>query len=86
MFEAAGLELVADRVLTLVLDSPLDARARRFAHQQLERMRAQLEPHAGADDLDVLDRLIDEDSDEGILRRDDALLRTSRQLYVARAG
>jgi SAM-dependent methyltransferase len=85
MFEEAGFELVADEVLTLALDAPLDARAHRFAHRQLLRMRAQLGPHADADDLKALDVLIDENTDEGIMRRDDALLRASRHLFVGRA-
>jgi SAM-dependent methyltransferase len=86
MLTEAGLELVADEVLTLVLDAPLDARARRFAHRQLLRTRAQLGSHAGADDLMALDVLIDENADEGIMHRNDARLRTSRHLYVASAA
>jgi SAM-dependent methyltransferase len=84
MLQEAGLELVADEVLTLVLDAPLDARARRFAHGNLLRTRAQLAPHADAADLQALDMLVDEHADEGILHRDDARLCASRHLYVAR--
>lgn len=85
MLEDAGFDLVADEVLTLVLDAPLDARARRFAHQQLQGTRSQLGRHADADDLEALDVLIDENADDGVMRRDDALLRASRHLYIARA-
>jgi SAM-dependent methyltransferase len=85
MLGEAGFTPVADEELTVVLDPPLDDRARRFAHGRLERMPTQLAPHADPDDLAVLDVLIDEHGDQGILRRDDALLRASRLLYVASA-
>ncbi|MGH9116889.1 MAG: class I SAM-dependent methyltransferase [Acidimicrobiales bacterium] len=85
MLAAAGFDLMADEVLRLVLDAPLDARARRFAHGHLLRARAQLGPYAVAADLEALDVLIDETAEEGILRRDDALLCASRHLYLARA-
>jgi SAM-dependent methyltransferase len=84
MLEEAGFEVVADEVLTVVLDPPLDGQARRFGYEQLRGMRAQLGPYAGAADLEVLDGLIDGHGDEGHLR-DAALLRASRHLSVARA-
>jgi SAM-dependent methyltransferase len=85
MVEAAGFELVADRAITLALDAPLDGRTRRFLREHLARTQVQLAHHAGAADLGTLDVLIDDDSHESIMRREDALLRGSRHLYVARA-
>jgi SAM-dependent methyltransferase len=85
MLADAGLELVADEVLTLVLDAPLDARTSRFAHRHLTQMRAQLADHADATDLAALDLLIAEHSDESMLRADDLQLSATRHLYVARS-
>jgi SAM-dependent methyltransferase len=85
MMEEAGFELVANRALTLTLDAPLDPPARRFLREHLARTQVQLAHHAGAADLGTLDVLIDDDSHESIMRREDALLRGSRHLYVARA-
>ena len=39
MLRRAGFELVADEVLNVVVDAPLDDRARRFAHRHLVRTR-----------------------------------------------
>lgn len=86
MLGAAGFEVLADRSLTLVLGAPLDDRARRFAHGQLERTREHLEPYGEAADVEALDLLIDEDAAEGILRRGDGRISATRQLYVARAA
>jgi SAM-dependent methyltransferase len=85
MLESAGFELVADDVLTLVLDAPLDAQARRFAHESLLRTRAQLGPYASSTDLEALDLLIDENAEDGMLRRDDVQVRAARHLYVGMA-
>lgn len=82
MLGEAGFELVADDVLTLVVNAPLGAQARRFAYQSLLRMRGQLGRHATVADLEALDVLIDENADEGIMRRDDAQLRVTRHLHI----
>ena len=83
MLEQAGFEVVADELLTVVLDAPLDAQARRFALTQLRRTRTQLSRHARNADLAALDALIDDNSDAGIARRHDASLRAARHLYLA---
>jgi SAM-dependent methyltransferase len=84
MLERAGFELLVDDVLTLDLDAPLGEPARRFAFGQLRRTRTQCAAYADPADLDALDALIDEDSDESILHRDDVGLRASRHLYIVR--
>ncbi len=86
MLERAGFELVADDVLTLVLDPPLDARAGRLAQQHLQRAQTHLAGHADAADLEALEMLTDESAGDGIMRRDDVLLHATRHLYVARAA
>ena len=59
MIEEVGFEVLADEVLTLVLDAPLDPRSRAFAHQQLDRTVAQLAGHADPEDLHVIGALVD---------------------------
>ncbi len=79
MIEEVGFEVLADEVLTLVLDAPLDPRSRAFAHQQLDRTVAQLAGHADPEDLHVIGALVD-----GGAIGDDATVRASRHLHVAR--
>ncbi len=79
MIVDAGFALLADRVLNVVLDAPLDAAAQRFAHGHLQRTRTLLEGYAEPDDLGALDALLD----GGFLQRADVRLCASRQLYIA---
>jgi SAM-dependent methyltransferase len=83
MLAAAGFDVVADEVLTIALDAPLDAAARLFAGEHITRARALLAGHAAAADLEALGVLVDEHADDAIARRDDAVLRASRHLFVA---
>ncbi len=78
----AGFGVLADELLTLTLEPPLDDRARRFVHEYLLRTRIQLGLYADSEDLEALDVLVDERASESILRRDDALLSASRRFYV----
>jgi trans-aconitate methyltransferase len=84
MLEDAGYEVLADELLTIVLDAPLDTRARQFALTQLRRSRAQLERHADAADLAAFDALIGANGEGDITCRDDAQLQATRLLYLAR--
>lgn len=84
ILEEAGFELLADQSLTITLDPPLDESSRRFAYASLARTRQHLVRHAEPADLHALDTLLDESSPEGIMRREDAILGTSRHLYMAR--
>jgi SAM-dependent methyltransferase len=84
ILEAAGFEVVADELLTLVLGAPLDAAARRFAREYVLRARAQLARHADPADLDALAVLVAEDADDAVTCRGDVTLRAQRRLFVAR--
>lgn len=77
MLQAAGFEVVVDRMLTLVVGPPLDDRSHRFAHEQVSRMREHLQPDAVPADLQALEGLLDEPR---------AGLKASRHLYLAIAG
>ena len=47
-------------------------------------MRSGLDGHLSADDLSTLDTLIDSDGPDGVMRRDDISVRTTRTAWVAR--
>lgn len=85
MLQAAGFELVVDRLVRTHLDPPLDARAREVALMQLKRMREHVEPYAEPGDLEALDLLTDETDPAGVLHRADAVIHASRRLLVGRA-
>lgn len=85
MLEAVGFDVVVDRFVDVHLDPPLDGEARRLALDQLKRLREHVEPYVDPADMEVIDVLVDEEGPAGILRRDDAILHTSRHLFVARA-
>jgi SAM-dependent methyltransferase len=84
MISAAGFDVLVDELLTVAVDPPLEAQAREFALQQLQGTCAQLAGYADAADLEVLEPLVDETSDQSILRRDDLCIRAARHLFVAR--
>lgn len=85
MIEAAGFEVLVDRLVPVHLDPPLDPKARRAAVDHVTRMRERVEDYVDAADLDALDHLLAADDPAGIVRRPDALLHVSRHLFVARA-
>lgn len=85
MIEAAGFERVAGRVVEVHLGPPLPEGARRVALGYLRRMRQLVGERLDPQDHAALDVLMDEDAPLGIMRRKDAFLDVSRQIYVARA-
>ena len=64
--------------------APLPAGTGRYAQIFLQRVRAWLDDRLAADDLATFDALIDSDSPEGVLRRTDLVVRTARDVWVAR--
>lgn len=83
ILEQAGFELLADHSLAISVGPPLDEPSRRFASVSLARALQHLGPLADPADLQALEPLLDDFAPEGIMRREDAMLRTSRHLYVA---
>lgn len=86
MLEAAGFDVLVDRIVPVHLDPPLDAHARRVVVDNVTRTRERVEEYVDAADLEALDHLLAEDNPEGIRRRPDAFLHVSRHLFVARAA
>ena len=50
----------------------------------LQTLRSDLDGRLSADDLAALDTLLDSDGPDGVLRRDDLTVRTTRTVWVAR--
>jgi SAM-dependent methyltransferase len=86
MLTATGYQVLADMELPVDLPAPLDAAAHLLARKQVVQARSHLGDDGDREDLAALDRLLDDTSPEGIVRRPDALLRGSRRLYVAAIG
>ncbi len=84
MIASAGLEVVGSRLDQKRFDPPLSDLGRQVALGQLERIRGQLGERLDADDLAVLDVLIDPDDPRGVMHRADMFAATSRQIVIAR--
>lgn len=83
MVAGAGLTVVGSRESTLTFEAPLDDAARRVAVDMLARTRQQLDGRLDAADAAALDALLDPDDPQGMARRPDARLSTSRLLVLA---
>jgi SAM-dependent methyltransferase len=80
----AGFTIEAERPFAISLTPPLPHSARRYAQETLRRIRSHLDGRMSAGDLLALDTLIDGDGPDGVLRRDDLAVRTTRTLWAAR--
>jgi SAM-dependent methyltransferase len=78
-----GFIVEAERLFAIELTPPLPASAGRYAEATLGRIRSGLGDRMSADDLATLDTLIG-DGPQGVLRRDDLTVRTTRIVWVAR--
>jgi SAM-dependent methyltransferase len=86
LIEAAGFDLLVDRMVEVRLDPPLAEGARRVARRYLQRMLDLVGERLDAQDRATLDMLLDEEAPLGLMRRPDAFLVVSRRIYVARAA
>lgn len=80
----AGFAVEAERSFAIELTPPLPDAAGRYAQASLRRVRAGLGDRLGADDLAVLDALIDGDGPGAVLRRGDLSVRAARTVWAAR--
>ena len=80
----AGFAVEAERPFVIDLTPPLPASTGRYAQASLRRMRSALDGRMSPDDLATLDTLIDSDGPEGVLRRDDLSVRTTKTVWMAR--
>lgn len=86
MITAAGFSVVDDRVARIRLQPPLTSELRAFVAQTLTRARSQLASMLDADDVEVIDELLDPGSALSIARRDDVFVEASRRIVIARVG
>jgi hypothetical protein len=84
MLIEAGFEVLGQRTVRQRLDPPLSDDARRVAHGELLRARAQFGERLDADDLSTLDVICDDNDPGGAVHRDDLFIASSRQIVIAR--
>ncbi|MET9290778.1 class I SAM-dependent methyltransferase [Streptomyces sp. NPDC003077] len=80
----AGFVIEGERPFTVELTSPFPEPARRYAQMVLRRTRTGLDGRLSADDLSVLDALIDDDGPQSVLRRNDLTMRAERMVWMGR--
>jgi ubiquinone/menaquinone biosynthesis C-methylase UbiE len=80
----AGFSVEAERPFVIDLAAPLPAASGRYAQATLRRIRSGLDGRMNADDLAVLDTLIDSDGPDGVRQRGDLTVRTARTVWAAR--
>jgi SAM-dependent methyltransferase len=80
----AGFTVEAERPFVIDLSAPLPAASGRYAQASLRRIRSAVDGRMSADDLAVLDTLIDSDGPDGVLHRGDLTVRNARTLWAAR--
>jgi len=80
----AGFTIEAERPFVIDLRAPLPAASSRYAQASLRRIRSALDGRMSADDLAVLDTLVDSDGPDGVLQRRDLAVRTARTVWAAR--
>ncbi|MFE2977612.1 class I SAM-dependent methyltransferase [Streptomyces sp. NPDC059258] len=85
LLTAAGFSVEQERAEPWELRTPLPEGAGRYAFLVFERIRGSLDGSVDADDLAALDRLID-GGPEDVRHRDDLVVRSTRQTWMARPG
>lgn len=88
MLTRAGLQYAGSRSFLTEYRAPLDAQVRIHLQNRLKRTRETVEERLGADaadDLAVLDQLLDGESPDGILQRPDAFWLSVSTVHTGRA-
>jgi SAM-dependent methyltransferase len=80
----SGFATVAKRTFTIDLRPPHSTPVGHYAQVYLRRVRPRLEGRMAADDLAALDTLIDSDGPDGVLHRNDLVVRGTRTAWIAR--
>jgi SAM-dependent methyltransferase len=81
---AAGFTVDGERTIAVNIGAPPTAAVSRYAYTSLSRLRGSVADALAPDDLTALDRLLDSDSPQSILHRDDLTVRTERTVWAAR--
>lgn len=85
MLTAAGFTVEDERSVTVHIEGHRSEAVGRYAYASLERVREVAAAALLPEDLAALDRLLDTDGPDSILRRDDLVVRTERSAWAARA-
>ena len=80
----AGFVVEEERTFETELSGPLPDSAKRYAQVSLGRTRERVADQVSDEDLALLDGLLNIDSDESVLRRNDLHVRASRVAWAAR--
>ncbi|NNJ05846.1 class I SAM-dependent methyltransferase [Streptomyces sp. PKU-MA01144] len=86
LLAAAGLTPTLTRSFLLDLPAPVTDAVREGLVSGLSWQRRSLEGRLDADDAAVLDRLLDPDDEEGLMRRPDCFMLAARTVHTARRG
>ncbi|MFE2375833.1 class I SAM-dependent methyltransferase [Streptomyces sp. NPDC059398] len=81
---AAGFTVEAERTVTVDIPGSRNEAIGAYALSSLRRIRGTVADALPAEDLAALDRLLDTESPQSILRRDDLAVRTERTVWAAR--
>lgn len=81
--EQTGFEIAAEETFDIEVN-PAAPSTERYARAFLSSLRSSLDDKLAADDLDILDHLLADDSPDALLRRRDLTLRSSRTAWAAR--
>ncbi|MEV0848017.1 methyltransferase [Streptomyces sp. NPDC049954] len=81
---AAGFAVEGERTIKVDIEGAGSPAIGRYAQGGLERLRATVADVLPPEDLAALDRLLDPGSPDGLLRRDDLVVRTERVVWAAR--
>jgi SAM-dependent methyltransferase len=84
MLTAAGFTVEAERTITVNVEGERSAAIGRYAYGSLQRIRGVAAPALDPEDLAALDELLDTDSPNSLLRREDLAVRTERTVWAAR--
>ncbi len=80
----AGFAVAGERTVTVDIDAPPAGAVGRYALASLRRLRGGVADTLPAEDLAALDRLLDTEGPDSILRRPDLGVRTERSVWAAR--
>ncbi|MGW1410493.1 class I SAM-dependent methyltransferase [Streptomyces sp. NPDC002403] len=86
LFTAVGLAPQGTRSFLLDLPAPLSDRAQDHVVTEFARRRQMFEEELTAEDVAVLDRLLDPDDPAGLRRRPDVHLLSARTVHLGRRG
>ncbi|WP_030559879.1 class I SAM-dependent methyltransferase [Streptomyces aureocirculatus] len=84
MLTAAGFTVEDERTITVNIDGARSEAIGRYAYGSLQRIRGVAAPALSPEDLAALDQLLDTNSPNSLLRREDLSVRTERTVWAAR--